>query len=121
MELSSKGISYEFLFWLTPQEEEMRRILHFRWIKGVLLLKSTSGKQSGFSCWGVIQILTNGGSRFSNLAQIHLIWSLRKIGMTLGPRILILCTNIRKEKKTGHLKGVQNISVPYISSSIGGV
>ena len=57
VEVSSKGIPQEFLFWLTPQEKEIRRMFHFHWIKGVLLLRSTSGKQIGFSCWVVHQIL----------------------------------------------------------------
>ena len=29
----------------------MRRILHFRWIKGVLRLRRRRGKRSRFSCW----------------------------------------------------------------------
>ena len=55
--LSSKGIPPEFRFWLTQQEEEMRRILHFRWIKRVLLLRRTRGKQSRFSWWAVFRIV----------------------------------------------------------------
>jgi len=35
----------------SPQEEEMRRILHFRRIKGVLLLRRRRGERSRFSCW----------------------------------------------------------------------
>ena len=50
-ELSSKGIPLEFRFWLTPQGEDMRRILHFRRIKGVLRLRRTRGMRSRFSCW----------------------------------------------------------------------
>lgn len=38
-ELSSKGIPPEIRFWLTPQEEDMRRIFRFRRIKGVLQLR----------------------------------------------------------------------------------
>ena len=52
-ELTLKGIPPEFRFWLTLQEEEMRRNLHFRWKKGVLLLRRRRGKWSRFSCWGI--------------------------------------------------------------------
>ena len=41
-ELSAKGIPLEFCFWLTPQEEDMKRILHFWWKKWVLHLRSNS-------------------------------------------------------------------------------
>ena len=50
-ELSSKGIPPEIRFWLTPQEEDMRRILWFRRIKGVLQLRRTRGMRSRFSFW----------------------------------------------------------------------
>ena len=59
-ELSSKGIPPEFRFWLTLQKEEMRRILHFRWIKGVLRLRRRRGKRNRFSCWAIIRSVRFG-------------------------------------------------------------
>ena len=38
----------------SPQTDGMRRILHFRRIKGVLLLRRRRGERSRFSCWDVI-------------------------------------------------------------------
>ena len=79
--LLKKGIPQEFLVWLTPQEEEMqRRIFHFRWIKGVLLLRSTSGKRSGFSCWALIhQTFLKPSSNLSQSFFIN-IWNMGRGG-----------------------------------------
>ena len=72
-ELSSKGIPPEFRFWLTLQDEEMRRILHFRWIKGVLLLRRRRGERSRFSCWAgkANEYSSHKFAIFTNIAPLN--------------------------------------------------
>jgi len=51
-----KRNSSRITFLVDSQEEEMRRILHFWRIKGVLRLRRTRGKRGRFSCWEMIKL-----------------------------------------------------------------